>query len=155
MAKKVQPHGWHIQLHVGRSAELAEHEKRIAALPVPVVFDHLGCVRGSEGVTSPGFQALVRMLKSRDDFWVKISSWDRRSDQGAPYDDMKPIALGLVAARPDRCVWGTNWPHPECHVAMPNDGDLLDQFCDWVGDAALIERILVRNPEKLYGFSKV
>jgi predicted TIM-barrel fold metal-dependent hydrolase len=63
---------------------------------------------------------------------------------------MRPIAQALMEARPDRCVWGTNWPHPECHVAMPNDGTLLDQFCDWVGDDALLERILVKNPEQLY-----
>jgi len=153
MSAKIKPFGWHLQLHVGKSAELAEHEARILKLPVPVVFDHLGCVRGAEGVNSPGFKALERMLKSRDDFWVKISSWYRRSDQGAPYDDMKPVAQALMAARPDRCVWGTNWPHPECHVAMPNDGTLLDQFCDWAGDASLIERVLVKNPEQLY-FSK-
>jgi len=150
MSAKIKPFGWHLQLHVGKSAELAEHEARILKLPVPVVFDHLGCVRGAEGVNSPGFKALERMLKSRDDFWVKISSWYRRSDQGAPYDDMKPVAQALMAARPDRCVWGTNWPHPECHVAMPNDGTLLDQFCDWAGDASLIERVLVKNPEQLY-----
>lgn len=155
MSAKIRPFGWHLQLHVGRSAELAQHEARILALPVPVVFDHLGCVRGSEGVASPGFQALVRMLKARDDFWVKISSWYRRSDAGPPgYDDMRPIAQALIEARPDRCVWGTNWPHPECHVAMPNDGGLLDQFCDWVGDDALLKRILVDNPERLYGFAK-
>jgi predicted TIM-barrel fold metal-dependent hydrolase len=150
MSAKIRPFGWHIQLHVGKSAELAQHEARILKLAVPVVFDHLGCVRGSEGMNSPGFQALVRMLKARDDFWVKLSSWYRRSDMGAPYDDMKPIAQALMEARPDRCVWGTNWPHPECHVAMPNDGTLLDQFCDWVGDEVLIKKILVTNPEKLY-----
>ena len=151
MGAKIRPFGWHLQLHVGRSAELAQHEARILALPVPVVFDHLGGVRGSEGVGSPGFQALVRMLERREDFWVKLSSWYRRSDAGPPgYEDMRPIAQALIEARPDRCVWGTNWPHPECHVAMPNDGGLLDQFCDWVGDEALLERILVDNPEKLY-----
>ena len=153
MSKTIRPFGWHLQLHVGNSAELAEHEARIVKLEVPVVFDHLGCVRGSEGVSSPGFQALVRMLKSRDDFWVKISSWYRRSDTGAPYDDMKPIAQALIAARPERCVWGSNWPHPECRVAIPNDGTLLDQFCDWVGDEAVLKQILVDNPAQLYGFA--
>ena len=153
MSAKIRPFGWHLQLHVGKSVELAELEARILKLPVAVVFDHLGCVRGGEGRNAPGFQALIRMLKSRDDFWVKISSWYRRSDAGAPYDDMKPLAQALMAARPDRCVWGTNWPHPECHGAMPNDGDLLDQFCDWAGDDALITQILVTNPARLYGYA--
>lgn len=152
MSAKIRPFGWHLQLHVGKGAELAALESRILKLEVPVVFDHLGRTRGGEGVSAPGFQALLRMLKSRDDFWVKLSSWYRLSDAGAPYDDMKPLAQALIAARPDRCVWGSNWPHPECHVAMPNDGDLLDQLCDWVGDETVLKQVLVDNPAKLYGF---
>jgi len=152
MSAKVKPFGWHLQLHVGSSIELAQLEARIVNLPSPVVFDHLGGTRGSEGTEAPGFQALLRMLKSRDDFWVKISSWYRRSDAPPSFDDMRSLAQAVIAARPDRCVWGTNWPHPRCRVPMPNDGELLDQFCDWVGDPALLRQVLVTNPAKLYGF---
>ena len=65
---------------------------------------------------------------------------------------MKPLAQALVAARPDRCVWGSNWPHPECSVTMPDDGKLVDVFCEWVPDEATRHRILVDNPARLYGF---
>lgn len=153
MSGKVAPYGWHLQLHVGNGAELPALEARLMRLRLPVVFDHLGRNRGAAGVNAPGFQALLRMLERRDDFWVKLSSWYRLSDAGPPYDDMKPLAQALVAARPDRCVWGSNWPHPECSVAMPNDGDLLDQLCDWVGDDSVLHRILVTNPATLYGFA--
>jgi 2-pyrone-4,6-dicarboxylate lactonase len=152
MSRKVKPFGWHLQLHISRSIELAQLEARIVNLPVPVVFDHLGSTRGAEGVAAPGFRALLRMLKSRDDFWVKLSSWYRRSDAAPTFEDMKPLAQALIAARPDRCVWGTNWPHPECQVPMPNDGDLLDQLCDWVADESVLRQILVKNPVQLYGF---
>jgi predicted TIM-barrel fold metal-dependent hydrolase len=153
MAEKIKPFGWHLQLHMGRSGELAELEPRLMKLNVPIVFDHLGSTRGGEGVNAPGFQALLRVLRNRDDAWVKISSWYRRSDAGnAGYSDMKPLAQALVATRPDRCVWGTNWPHPECDVAMPNDGDLADMFCEWVPDQAVRHRIFVANPARLYGF---
>ena len=153
MARKVKPFGWHLQLHVGKSSELAAIESQLMSVPVPIVFDHLGRTRGAEGVGSAGFQTLLRVLKQRDDCWVKISSWYRLSDRGAPdYADMKPLVQALVDARPDRCVWGTNWPHPECAVAMPNDGDLVDVFCDWVADEATRNRIFVSNPAKLYGF---
>jgi predicted TIM-barrel fold metal-dependent hydrolase len=153
MATKVKPFGWHVQLHVGASGELAGLEQRLMKTPVPLVFDHLGGARGSEGVEAPGFQTLLRIIQQRDDCWVKISSWYRRSERGGPdYADMKPLAHALVDARADRCVWGSNWPHPECDVAMPNDGDLLDLFCDWVPDEAVRRRILVTNPARLYGF---
>ena len=35
---------------------------------------------------------------------------------------------------------------------VPEAGLLLDQFFEWVPDAATRQRILVDNPAKLYGF---
>ena len=66
--------------------------------------------------------------------------------------DLKPLVQALIAARADRVVWGSNWPHPIRDGFMPNDGDLLDLLCDWVPDAATLKRILVANPAQLYGF---
>lgn len=152
-APKLKPLGWHVQLHVEKSAELAALEPKLLDHPTPIVFDHLGRVRGGEGVNAPGFQALLRILRQRDDCWVKISSWYRLSDAGPPrYADMQPLAQALIAARPDRVVWGSNWPHPICNGFMPNDGDLLDMLCAWAPDAATLRRILVTNPAQLYGF---
>lgn len=154
MAAKIAPFGWHVQLHVDKCEELAALEHRLLDCPVPLVFDHLGRVRGGEGVDAPGFQALLHILKERDDCWVKLSSWYRLSDAGPPgYGDMKPLLQALVSARPDRCVWGSNWPHPVWAGPMPNDGDLVDLLCDWVPDAAVRRKILVDNPARLYGFS--
>ncbi len=153
IAPKIKPLGWHVQLHVDNVAELAALESELLAYPTPLVFDHLGRVRGSQGVNTPGFQALLRLLKQRDDCWVKLSSWYRLSDSGPPgYDDIRPLAETLIATRPDRMVWGSNWPHPIWNGVMPNDGDLLDNLCAWAGDAPTIEKILVANPIQLYGF---
>lgn len=153
MAEKLRPFGWHLQLHFGDSSEVASLEARLMRLPVPIVFDHLGRTRGNEGVDAPGFQALLRVLAHRDDCWVKLSSWYRLSDVGAPdYTDMKPLVQSLIDTRPDRCLWGSNWPHPECPVTMPNDGALIDLFCDWVPDETIRRQVLGENPAQLYGF---
>jgi predicted TIM-barrel fold metal-dependent hydrolase len=64
-----------------------------------------------------------------------------------------PLARALVAAAPDRCVWGTDWPHPNT-AYMPNDGDLADLVADWLPDEALRTRVLRDNPARLYGFSR-
>lgn len=157
LAPKVAPLGWHLQIHVGANAEIAELEARLMKVPAALVFDHLGCVRGGrDNVDSPGFQAMLRILQKRDDCWVKISSWYHRSLSGPPdYADMRPFAHALVDARPDRVVFGTNWPHPN-HFnpeVNPDDGDLIDLFCDWFPNAAVRKRILVANPAQLYGFS--
>ena len=155
LAARIKPFGWHLQLHFDRAAEIATLEQQLLKVPVPVVFDHFGRVRGGEGTGSPGFQALTRILRQRDDCWVKIASIYKVSQSGPPaYADMKPIAQELIALRPDRVVWGSNWPHPNEFgpEPSPNDGDLLDVFCDWVPDAATRETILVANPIGLYGF---
>lgn len=155
MAAKIKPYGWHIQLHVDRCAELVPLEQKLLDCPTPLVFDHLGRVRGGEGINAPGFQALLRIIRQRDDCWVKLSSWYRLSDAAISHNaDMKPLVDALVSARPDRLVWGSNWPHPVWAGSMPNDGDLLDTICDWVGDAARRTQILVTNPARLYGFDE-
>ena len=157
LAPKVAPLGWHLQIHVGNNKEIADLEAELLEVPAALVFDHLGCVRGGkDNVDMPGFQALLRILQQRDDCWVKISSWYHRSKSGPPdYADMKPFAEALVAARPDRVVFGTNWPHPNQYAPTvnPDDGDLVDVFCDWFPDAEVRKRILVDNPALLYGFS--
>lgn len=153
IAQTIKPFGWHVQLHVDRVAEIAALEPQLLEHATPLVFDHLGRVRGAEGVAAPGFQALLRILRQRDDCWVKLSSFYRLSDSGAPAcADMAPVARALIAARPDRVVWGSNWPHPIWDGAMPNDGDLLELVADWCGDAATFRRVLVDNPAALYGF---
>jgi 2-pyrone-4,6-dicarboxylate lactonase len=155
LAAKIKPFGWHLQLHFDRAGEIATLERQLLKVPVPLVFDHFGRVRGGEGTASPGFQALARILEHRDDCWVKIASIHKVSQAGPPaYADMKPVAQALVALRPDRIVWGSNWPHPNEFGPgpNPNDGDLMDLFCDWVPDAATRENILVTNPIGLYGF---
>ena len=153
MADRIKGLGWHIVIHLNEVAEIAELEPRIRRLPVAVVIDHLGRVRGDEGVDHRGFQALLSLLRNSDTVWAKLSSWYRLSDQGPPYDDMTPLAEALIEARADRIIWGSNWPHPILwDHPMPNDGDLFDQFMGWAGDASTQQRILVDNPAMLYGF---
>ena len=153
MAERIKGLGWHIVIHLNETAEIVDLAPRLRALPVDVVVDHLGRVRGGEGVGHPGFQALLALLRDAGNVWAKLSSWYRLSDLGPPYDDMTPIAKALIDARADRIVWGTNWPHPIMwDDPMPNDGDLFDQFMDWAGDDATRHRILVDNPAVLYGF---
>ena len=151
VARRVAPLGWHIEINLEKSAHWVDLEPRLRRCPVPLVFDHLGRVRGGEGVNAAGFRALLRLLTGRDDCWTKISSWYRLSDSGPPdYADMRPLVQMLLRERPDRCVWGTNWPHPGLTRFMPNDADLVDQLDEWLPDATVRERLFARNAEALY-----
>ena len=79
----------------------------------------------------------------------------RDSRGSAPYADIGAHVRALIEANPQRCLWGTDWPHPGINVLMPNDGALLDMLGHWVRDKALRRRILVDNPANLYGFGAV
>jgi predicted TIM-barrel fold metal-dependent hydrolase len=88
----------------------------------------------------------------RDGGWVKLSGAFRVTSAGTPYRDTIPLAHALFAAAPDRCVWGSDWPHVANWKHMPNVGELLDLFADWVPDDASRHRVFVDNAHRLYGF---
>jgi 2-pyrone-4,6-dicarboxylate lactonase len=116
MAEKVAQYGWHVVLHVNDVGELVDLTPRLKALKIGFVVDHLGRVRGGQGIDHLGFQALLSLLRETDHGWAKLASWYRLSDSGPPYDDLTPLARALIEARRDRIVWGTNWPHPILRV---------------------------------------
>ena len=151
IARKVAPLGWHVEINIAASSDWVALEPRLRACPVPLVFDHMGRVRGGEGIDAPGFTVIRRLLTERDDCWTKLSSWYRLSDAGPPhFDDMRPFAQALLADRPDRCVWGTNWPHPGLTQFMPNDADLVDQLDTWLPNDRVREQLYAANAARLY-----
>jgi predicted TIM-barrel fold metal-dependent hydrolase len=148
LARRLGPLGWHIQIYAD-GPKLLEIGPLLASLPVEVVIDHCGGVKAALGTSHPQFQALLRLLESGR-AWVKLCSY-RASSAGAPYSDVEANVRALVAEAPDRCVWGTDWPHSQMNP-VPEAGLLLDQLFDWVPDATIRQKILVDNPAQLYGF---
>jgi predicted TIM-barrel fold metal-dependent hydrolase len=114
-----------------------------------VVIDHCGGVKAALGVQHPQFQALLRLLDSGR-AWVKTCNY-RASSARAPWTDVAPNAKVLVVAAPERCVWGTDWPHSQMNP-QPEARVLLDQLFERVPDAAVRQRILVDNPARIYEF---
>jgi 2-pyrone-4,6-dicarboxylate lactonase len=150
--------GWSVDLHIDTKNLLA-HEKSIRSMPVPVVIDHIARVKPAEGLTQPGFQLLLDLLKDRH-VWVKVSGADKicntwvHSYFGLPFVEVIPFARTVIAVAADRVIWGTDWPHSNNFVPghTPNDGDLLDLFAAFAPDAHTRRKILVENPAALYGF---
>jgi 2-pyrone-4,6-dicarboxylate lactonase len=142
-------HGWHLQFLLDARA-LGDLAPRFARLPVPFVVDHMGHFPTSAGVGHPGFQALVALV--RDGAWVKLSGAYRLTVEGPPYSDTIAFALRLYDAAPQRCLWGSDWPHVANYGHMMNVGDLLDLLAEWVPDETGRQLILVDNPARLYGF---
>lgn len=141
--------GWHLQFLID-AGELPKIAPQLAKLPVPFLIDHMGHFPTSRGVDSEGFQTLLALV--RDGAWARLSGAYRTTVQGPPYDDTVPFAQALVDAAPERCVWGSDWPHVANWGAMMTVADLLDLLARWVPDEQLRRRILVDNPHRLFGF---
>jgi predicted TIM-barrel fold metal-dependent hydrolase len=152
LAERVKGYGMHVQFLLDIEDQ-PDIDTFLGSFATEVVIDHMGRPDPKKGVNAPGFQALIRLLKSGRG-WAKMSAPYRTSLQEPPYDDITPFAHALVAAAPDRLVWGSDWPHVLLETTMPNDGDLVDQIAVWVPDEAVRQRILVDNAEQLYGFER-
>ena len=53
-----------------------------------------------------------------------------------------------MSTRPDRLIWGSDWPHlPD---GQRDTGELLNLLADWAPDEADRHRILAGSPERLF-----
>jgi D-galactarolactone isomerase len=152
LSKRVHDLGWHIQINA-KPELIVEIEALLLRLPSPLVFDHLAHVPRDVGVEHPAFKTM-RKLIDQGRTWVKLSGAYQDTKVGAPtYADATPIAQAYAKAAPERMVWGSDWPHPT-EKEKPDDAVLFDLLTQWVPDEATRNRILVQNPEALYGFGK-
>lgn len=149
-ADRIKDMGWHIQF-LAKGPQLLEIAPRIEKLSCPAVIDHIGMIKPADGLAQPAFQAVLRLV--RLGHWVKLSGTYRVSQEPPPYRDLIPYVRELLAARPDRIVWASDWPHAFVKGKMPNTTDLLDMLLEWVPDEAARRGILVDNPATLYGFA--
>ncbi|UPY37963.1 amidohydrolase family protein [Sediminicoccus sp. KRV36] len=151
LAAHVAPLGWHVQLQFD-GGEMAQRAPLIASLPCDVVVDHLGRFHDPVPPTAPAVQALLRLLDTGR-VWVKASSPYGVSRSGPPaYEDVAAIARAIIAAAPERVVWGSNWPHPNAPEPKPNEAALLGLLAGWAPDPAVRRAILVENAARLYDF---
>ena len=152
LARKVarQP-GWHIQVFM-HPEQIVAWASVLAALPVPLVVDHLGRIAPAKGPAAEAFGVLRRLLDGGNT-WVKLSgAYMRSTVHGPSYADTLPLGRALVQAAPERLVWGSDWPHTTEAPGTVNDADLVDVLQAWCGSTAVMDRILVDNPAQLYGF---
>ncbi len=152
LAKRIAPLGWHIQFNMG-GEQIVALSDLLGRLPVPMVFDHLGNPPLPAGTAHPSHQFIRRLLDAGR-AWVKLSGAYLNSKIGPPYPEATSIAQAFVKAAPQRLVWGSDWPHPTSPgPRKPDDAMLFDLLLDWAPDDQTRHRILVENPQQLYGFA--
>ena len=141
--------GWHLQFLLD-ARHLPSMTDALSRVNVPLVFDHMGHMPASAGVAHPGFQTLLGLV--RDGAYVKLSGAFRVSTEGPPYTDTIPFARALNDAAPERCLWGSDWPHVAAWDGPPKLPALLDLMAEWVPDEERRRMLFVDNPKRLYGF---
>ena len=152
MSKRVNALGWHVQFNT-TAEQIVAAEDLLKRLASPIVFDHMGHLPQPEGIGHPGFR-IIRELIDKGRTWVKLSvTYDSSKDGPPGYADVNRVGQAYVRAAPERLVWGSNWPHPS-EPDKPDDAMLFDLLAQWAPDEATRNRILVQNPETLYGFAK-
>jgi predicted TIM-barrel fold metal-dependent hydrolase len=151
LARRIADLGWNVQLHL-RGDQIVEMADLLAGLPGKIVLDHMARLSQPEGTRHAAF-AIVQRLLDTGRVWVKLSGPYLDTKIGAPrYADIKPVARAFVEHAPERCVWGSDWPHPTEPHTKPDDAILFDLLMDWALDEPTRHRILVTNPAALYGF---
>lgn len=152
LTPRLKAAGLHLQVHFESSLvhSLAAPLSRSA---VPVVIDHMGRVDATLGADHADFAALHALLVNPL-FHVKLSGIDRIDSKPAAapaYAQGVALARLLLESYPERCLWGTDWPHPN-HTHVPDDGALVDALVRIAPDTTQRELLLVRNPQAFYRF---
>lgn len=153
LTPRLAAQGLHLQVHF-ESALVHELAPVLRASPVPVVIDHMGRVDARLGTEQPDFQTLLALLDTPG-FWIKLSGIDRIDAHAEPaqrYHHGVAVARELLHVHGDRCVWGTDWPHPS-HTHVPDDAALVDALALIAPSEADRQRLLVDNPQRLYRFA--
>src|SRR5215469_9837392 len=158
--EQIQGRKWHVQVYAALPV-VAGLSDLVLASPVPVVFDHFGGAKAAAGLRQPGFDTLLQLVGSGKAY-VKMSGAYRAFDSEPDYPDLAPLAHALIAANPQRILWGSDWPHPDTGTGRRpgdvspllrvDDGRLLNLLATSAPGAALRQTILVHNPATLYAF---
>ena len=143
------PKGWHVVVYFEADI-LEEMRPFLAAIPVPLVIDHMGRPDVAQGPDGADMRAFRALMDSRDDIHVKVTCPDRLDADGPPWDDFAAAVRPLVEDYPDRVLWGTDWPHPNMQDAIPDDGALVDMIPRIAPTAELQRKLLINNPMRLY-----
>lgn len=157
MARVRPMRGWHLQLNVGLGV-LAALKPLVLEAPVPVVFDHVCGASGAKmAAQQPGMEDLLDMLRSGRAY-VKVTN---RFLQTAVADPV-PLVGDLLRVKPERLLWGTDWPHPDpapgkkptevSPFSKVDDAAMLKRLLGCIAEEGDRKLILVQNAAQLYGF---
>ncbi len=143
--------GWSLIVQFN-GRDIGQHIEALKGIQTRYVIDHFGRFMPPVAPDDPRVDEMLRLI-DRGNCWFKLCGCYEVGVSGPPgYEDMAAIARRVVAHAPERIIWGSNWPHVGVPRSdYPDDASLLDLLLDWATPAEQ-QRILVDNPQELYGF---
>jgi 2-pyrone-4,6-dicarboxylate lactonase len=147
--ERIAPFGWHSRIHV-TEPELFELEDELKKVTSPIVLDHMARTPYAGGLGQPTMPIVLDLLR-RPNWWMMLSHGDRNSAMESPWSDGIPFARKFYETAPDRCIWATDWPHPEYPKPPVNDAELIELLFRQMEDPEALRKVLVENPARLHG----
>jgi 2-pyrone-4,6-dicarboxylate lactonase len=157
---RIRAFGWSVKIF-GFGDDFVPVADELRKITLPAIIDHMGGPDFSRGTSQPAVRLVLELL-SKDNWWIGLSNGDLRSKLGEPWDDAVELGRLYYATAPDRCLWGTDWPHVHRFIRPHEAGHsdygvehemkriaLLERY---VPDLAARDRVLVDNPARFFGF---
>lgn len=142
--------------------EVLEIMPVLEKLPVQIVFDHHAMISCKQHSYKRAVDAVVSLIKNKQAY-VKLGGFTYTSDTSKGYEETRKLSEYFINADENRCLWGSDWPHPnnreeyrqlDGYTDKINGFDfiLLNQLSKYPCDETIRHKILVDNPAKLYRF---
>ena len=150
LLEKLEALGMFLQIQTERD-QLLQLWPLIAGSKVRLLIDHCGRPDIAAGIAAPGFQAVLELGRSGRAS-VKLSGYDKFSQQPHPYPDAWPFVRALVDAYTlDACVWGSDYPYLKATKRL-DYGPLVLLAATLFPDPADRHRLFWATPQRLFGF---
>jgi 2-pyrone-4,6-dicarboxylate lactonase len=118
-------------------------------LEMDYILCHIGMFLAKDGPEQTGFREMIE-LADHGRCWLKLTA-PYRFARPPDYADAKPMVQALVNAVPDRLIWGSDHPHLS-FADKVGSVQLYNLLGEWIPDEGLRRKVLVENPERLFGF---
>ena len=142
---RVRPLGWHLQFYAPGYI-VRDLIGFFRTLRIDFVIDHMGYMLEEDGLKSQDFAALLNLLDTGHCYLKLSGAYRIAKNRG--YDFVEPVAKAIVDRAPERAVWGSDWPH--ISYSDRDTGELVSLLERWAPTAAVREKILVDNPNRLF-----
>jgi 2-pyrone-4,6-dicarboxylate lactonase len=157
---RIRELGWFAKMF-GFGDDFLAVEEELRGLKTPAMIDHMGAVQYQRGTAQPVMRLILDLL-AKENWWIGLSNGDLRSHTSYPWDDAVEFGRLLYRTAPERCVWGTDWPHVHRFIRPHKDGHaghglehefrLVELLERYVPDRQARDRVLVDNPARFFGF---